>query len=271
MSDPGDGARSTTHPPMLLISKTTPGVVSVVLDRPDKRNALSPELVAQLTRTFADAGSDPSTRVIVLAGAGPSFCAGGDIDSLVALAHMSEAATAADAQSFIDLFRTVSSSPLPVIARVQGAALGGGTALAACADIVVAAASATFGCTEVRVGIVPSIVAPFIVARVGWAATRRLMVTGERIHAAEALRLGLVDEVCDDSELDSRVAAVTATVLSGNREAQTAVKVLLRELEAGQPADVERLTLEATVRARMSPAGRRAMSEFLASRRRPET
>jgi methylglutaconyl-CoA hydratase len=173
------------------------------------------------------------------------------------------------------LFRSVAACPLPVVARVQGAALGGGTALAACADVVVAARGAIFGCTEVRVGIVPAVVAPHVIARIGLPAARRIMLSGERLSAERALQLGLVDGVCDDQELDESVAATSRELLRGHRHAQVALKALLRQLQTAPASETETHVLAATVRARMSPDGRRAMAEFMASlgggRARPDT
>ncbi len=251
--------------PLVLVERNDSGVMSITLNRPERRNALSPDLVAELTRTFAVVADDASARVVVLAGSGESFCAGGDIASMRDLSNLSEAATSADAASFIALFRSVAECPLPVVARVQGAALGGGTALAACADVVVAARGARLGCTEVRVGIVPAVVAPHIVARIGLSATRRIMLSGERLSAQRALELGLVDVVCDEQELDEVVSATSRELLQGHRHAQIAVKALLRQLETAPASEAEALVLAATVRARMSPDGQRAMSQFMAS------
>jgi methylglutaconyl-CoA hydratase len=247
---------------LVHVETSDDGVRRITLNRPDRRNALSPELVAALTDAFRVAGEDMGTRLVILAAAGDVFCAGGDISSM---GELSEEATALDAQRFADLFRTLAACPVPVIARVHGAALGGGTALAACADVVIAGRAASFGCTEVRVGIVPAVTAPYILSRVGITSTRRMMLSGERLSAEGAERIGLVDELCDDADLDERVTAVSLQLLQGHRHAQVAIKRLLGELQRCPPADVERLTLEETVRVRTSPEGRRAMAQFLAS------
>jgi methylglutaconyl-CoA hydratase len=250
---------------LVLVESDDSGVVHITLDRPERRNALSPDLVRELTRAFAVVGDDASARVVVLAGSGQTFCAGGDITSLRDLSTLSEEATSADAASFMALFRSVAACPLPVVARVQGAALGGGTALAACADVVVAARGAIFGCTEVRVGIVPAVVAPHIIARMGLAATRRIMLSGERLSAERALQLGLVDDVCDEQELDERVSATIRELLRGHRHAQVALKALLRQVQTAPASEADAHVLAATVRARMSPDGQRAMAQFMAS------
>jgi methylglutaconyl-CoA hydratase len=251
--------------PLVLVERSDSGVVSITLNRPERRNALSPDLVAELTRAFATVAGEASARIVVLRGSGEAFCAGGDIDSMREKANLSEAATSADAASFIELFRTVAACPLPVVARVQGAALGGGTALAACADVVVAGRGATFGCTEVRVGIVPAVVAPHVIARIGFSAARRIMLSGERFGAERALQLGLVDSVCDEPELDGVVTSTTLELLRGHRHAQTALKALLQQLQTSPASEADTHTLAATVRARMSPDGQRAMAQFMAS------
>jgi methylglutaconyl-CoA hydratase len=150
---------------------------------------------------------------------------------------------------------------------VQGAALGGGTALAACADVVVAASNAQFGCTEVRVGVIPAVVAPYLRRRLSPAAARRLLLTGEVIRAPRALELGLVDIVVDETELDATVDSVVSQFLSGNHHAQRAVKPLLDTLLSGDTEGVTQLAVEASARFRTSPESKKALAAFLATLR----
>lgn len=241
------------------------GVLRVTLRRPETRNALSPAMVEQLTDYLLHADADKHVRVIVLSGDGPAFCAGGDIDSLRRIAGASYEDTEADARQFASLYALVANLSVPVVARVQGAALGGGTALAACADVVVAADDASFGCTEVRVGLIPAVVAPYLRRRLQPAVARRLLLTGERISAIRAHQIGLADEVVPLAELDAAVEHAVHTILSANGDAQRAIKPLLGTLLGENVRTVTDLSVEASAQFRTSPASREALSDFLAT------
>jgi enoyl-CoA hydratase/carnithine racemase len=198
-------------------------VLRITLARPDKRNALSPELIDALTTAFAGARD---ARAVVLRGAGPSFCAGADLEWMRASVDLTPEENVADARRLDALMTAVDRCPAPVVAGVQGHAIGGGCGLLACSDVVVAAPDAMFSLGEVKLGLVPAVISPYVLARVGTGAARHLFVTGERFDAAEALRIGLVHRLADD--LDAAVEAVVADLLEAGPEAARLAKRLAR-------------------------------------------
>jgi methylglutaconyl-CoA hydratase len=200
------------------------GILRVTLAKPERRNAFDAELIAELHEAFADVGD---ARVVVLAGDGPSFCAGADVEWQRASIDLSFDENVEDARRLHAMMDAIDSCPAPLVARVQGYALGGGSGLIACADIVVAAPDATFGFTEVRLGIIPAVISPFVFAKIGTGAARRFFLTGERFDAETALRIGLVHEVTAD--LDAGVARFVAEILKSGPESTRAAKRLARE------------------------------------------
>ncbi|HEY8473719.1 MAG TPA: enoyl-CoA hydratase-related protein [Natronosporangium sp.] len=251
--------------PAVTIERDDRDVVWLWLNRPETRNALAPDVVAELTDAVAQAGEDPRTRVVVLAGRGRAFSAGGDLSALRAMADASYDQNLADSQVLSRLFRTVDECPCPVVARVHGPALGGGTGLAACADIVVASEQAGFGCTEVRVGIIPAVIAPYLLDKLGPSAARRYLITGERLTAAQARADGLVHEVVPAERLDDAVAAVIDELLAGDGEAQRAIKRLLPLLLAAPSRDAAvALATAESARVRVSDGARRGIDAMLA-------
>jgi enoyl-CoA hydratase/carnithine racemase len=232
------------------------GVLRVTLARPERRNALDAQLIGDLTSAFADVGD---ARVVVLAGEGESFCAGADIEWMRSSAELSYEENLDDARRLRALLDAVDGCPVPVVARAQGQTFGGGCGLLACADVVVAAPGAQFAFSEVRLGIVPATISPFVLARVGRGAARRYFVTGERFDGATALRIGLVHVLADD--LDETVARAAAAVLAGGPEAVRAAKKIARApLRAEESA---RLIAER----RTSAEGQEGLSAFLEKRR----
>jgi methylglutaconyl-CoA hydratase len=230
-----DAGGEATAP--LRVERTGGGgvVARVVLARPERRNALDAATIAALGRVFASLRSDgpSSLRAVVLAGDGPAFCAGADITWMRAAMALSPDENVEDALRLAGLLDAIDACPVPVVVRVQGAALGGGSGLCAVADVVVAEAGARLGFPEVRLGLVGATIAPFVVRRIGEGATRALFVTGERIDAATALRLGLVHRVAEgEAALDAEVEAVVDAILSGGPEAVRVAKALARELGA---------------------------------------
>ncbi|MPZ25953.1 MAG: enoyl-CoA hydratase/isomerase family protein [Micromonosporaceae bacterium] len=239
-------------------------VAWVWLNRPDSRNALVPDLVAELTDAVRRVGDDPRTRVLVLAGRGSAFSAGGDLTSLRAMADETYHRNLLDSQVLSRLFQSLDECPCPVVARVQGPALGGGTGLAACADVVVASESARFGCTEVRVGIIPAVIAPYLLDKLGPSAARRHLISGERLTAAQARAAGLVHEVVAPERLDPAVAAVVAELLAGDGAAQRAIKRLLPLLRSAPSRDAAvALATQESARVRVSEPARRGIDAAL--------
>ena len=231
-------------------------VLRITLARPERRNAFDAALIAELTEAFGDVGD---ARAVVLAGDGPSFCAGADVEWQRAGLDLTYDENVEDAFRLYRMLEAIDCCPAPVVARVHGFALGGGSGLAACADVAVAAKDTVFGFSEVKLGIVPAVISPFVLAKIGSAA-RRYFLTGERFDARTALRIGLVHDVAAD--LDAAVAAVMGEVLSAGPEAVRAAKRLIRE----HPGGVEAAHVAATVRA--SAEGQEGLRAFL-ERREP--
>jgi methylglutaconyl-CoA hydratase len=206
-------------------------VLRVTLARPERRNAFDAELIAELTEAFSDIGD---ARAVLLSGEGEAFCAGADVEWQRAAIDLTYEENVADALRLFEMCDAIDSCPAPVVAGVHGYALGGGSGLVACSDIVVADAETVFGFTEVRLGIVPAIISPFVLPRIGLHA-RRYFLTGERFGAEVALRIGLVSEVVDGA-LDTRVEACVEDLLAGGPEAVRAAKELVRVRPDGQAA-----------------------------------
>ena len=239
------------------------------LNRPEVRNAFNAELIAELHETFTALAAEPpdALRAVVLAGSGRSFCAGADIQWMRASLDLSIAENEADAGRMAEMFAAIDACPVPVVARVQGAALGGGMGLCAVADAVVATADATFGFTETKLGILPAVIAPFVVAKIGESAARRLFPGGERFSAQRAAQIGLVHELVDDvAGLDARVSEVLAEILSAGPTATRAAKAMIHDLRSASPDEARRLTVERIARQRTSPEGQEGLSAFLEKR-----
>jgi methylglutaconyl-CoA hydratase len=230
-------------------------VLRVTLARPERRNAFDAALIAELTDAFADVGD---ARAVVLAGEGESFCAGADIDWQRAAIHLSYEENVEDALRLHRMLEAIDSCPAPVVARVQGYALGGGSGLVCCADIAVADPGATFGFSEVKLGIVPAVISPFVLPRVGTAAARRLFLTGERFGVETALRIGLVHELADD--LDAAVERIVGELLASGPEAVRAAKQLIRERPDGEEA------AQLAAKLRIGAEGQEGLRAFLEKR-----
>jgi methylglutaconyl-CoA hydratase len=204
-------------------------LLRVTMARPERRNAFDAELIRELTEAFTDVPDD--VRAVLLAGEGKSFSAGADVDWMRSSVELSYEENVADARRLRKMLETMDACPAPLIARVHGHALGGGCGLVACCDIVVAAADARFAFSEVKLGIIPAVISPFALAKIGPSAARRYFVTGERFDAATALRIGLVHEVAED--LDGAVAAIIAELRTAGPEASRHAKKLVLERPDG--------------------------------------
>jgi methylglutaconyl-CoA hydratase len=241
-------------------------VLWLVLDRPEVGNALDPSLIDGVKTALASAASDDAVRAIVLTGAGKHFSAGADLNYMKSMRGASAAENEADARRTQAVFAAVAESPKPVVARVQGAARGGGVGLLAAADVVVASEAATFVFTEVRLGIIPAIIAPFVVARTGTALARRLFLTGESFSAAQAATFGLVDHVVAPEALDATVEHVTVELRRGGPQALREVKRLLADLAGAAPDQAAGITAARIATLRASEEGQEGMSAFLEKR-----
>ena len=231
-------------------------VLRITLTRPDRRNAFDAALITELAAAFVDVGR---ASAVVLAGDGASFCAGADVDWMRASASLSYDENVADANAMRQMFESIDRCPAPVVARVQGHALGGGAGLVAASDIAIAAPSTQFAFSEVKLGIIPAVISPFALARIGAGNARRYFVTGERFDAATALRIGLVSEVADD--LDGATDRVVGELLSAGPQAARWAKRLVRERPEG--AETARWIAER----RTSDEGQEGLRAFIEKRR----
>jgi methylglutaconyl-CoA hydratase len=233
-------------------------LLRVTLARPETRNAFDAALIAELSEAFVDVGK---ARAVLLSGEGPSFCAGADVEWMRASVALDFDANVADANALRGMLEAIDRCPAPVVARVQGHALGGGAGLVACADVVVASGSAVFAFSEVKLGIIPAVISPFALAKIGPSAARRYFVTGERFDAATALRIGLVHEVAAD--LDAAVERVLAELWSaGPRAARHAKKLVLERPDGPE-------TARRIAERRTSDEGQEGLTAFL-ERRSPD-
>jgi methylglutaconyl-CoA hydratase len=255
----------TGRPYATLAVDSAGPVVTVTLDRPDVRNAFNEVVIEEITRVFA--AFEPGTRVVVLAGAGPYFCAGADVQWMKKSRDYTEPENARDARAMAAMFRAVDECALPVIGKVRGAALGGGAGLVACCDIVAAAEGTEFGFTEVRLGIVPANISTFTLPKIGARAARRYFLTGERFDAVEARRIGLVHEVVAAEALDAAVDGLIAEVLKCGPNAVATAKEIIRTV-AGAPRDQAiDYTARTIARVRVSPEGQEGLGAFLEKRK----
>ncbi len=234
-------------------------VLRVTLARPERRNAFDAALIAELAEAFVDVGR---ARAVVLAGEGTSFSAGADVEWMRASVELSYDENVADAMALRRMLEAIDACPAPVVARVQGHALGGGCGLVACADVAVAARDAVFAFSEVKLGLVPAVISPFALARIGPGAARRYFVTGERFDAETALRIGLVHEVVDD--LDGTVERIVGELRTAGPKAARAAKRLVLDAPLDGPETARRIAER-----RASDEGQEGLRAFL-ERRKPD-
>jgi len=238
----------------------------VVLARPGVRNAFNAELIAQLRDAFTALGTDPTVRVVVLEGEGKTFCGGADINWMRGALALGEDGNIRDAEAMSDMFRAIDRCPKPVIVRVQGAAIAGGAGLCAVADAVVAEDTATFGFTETKLGIIPAVIAPFVLAKIGVSYARRYFLTGERFDAQRAQAMGLIHEVVGIDALDGTVDAITAEFDTAGPEAIAAAKALIPAVRAASYDDSRSLTARAIARQRVTAEAQEGLRAFLERR-----
>jgi methylglutaconyl-CoA hydratase len=231
-------------------------ILRVTLAKPERRNAFDAELIGELREAFSDVGE---ARVVLLSGEGESFCAGADIEWQRSAIDLSFDENVDDAMRLFAMMQAIEGCPAPVLARIQGYALGGGAGLAAAVDIAVASEDAVFGFSEVKLGIIPAVISPFVLPKIGEAAARRYFLTGERFDAQAALRIGLVHEVADD--LDGAVERVVGELLSSGPQAAREAKRLIRTRPQGEE------TAQWAARMRASEEGQEGLRAFLERRK----
>lgn len=250
-----------------LLYSVTDGIARLALNRPEIHNAFDDLLIAKLTETIDQAAADPAVRVILLAGEGASFSAGGDLNWMRRMAGYSHEENLADARALAKLMATLDQCPKPTIARVHGSAFAGGLGLVACCDIAIAVPEALFAVTEVRLGLMPAVISPYLIRAMGAREARRWFLTAARFDATEALRLGLVHAVVPAEKLDETVAAEIKALKAGGPEALAAAKDLIAL--ASRPLDASLIdeTAQRIAVRRASAEGKDGVAAFLEKRK----
>lgn len=242
-------------------------VATIWMNRPEVFNAFNEQLIGDLSAACAELDADPSVRVVVLAGRGRHFSAGADLNWMRRASSYGEAENLEDSRRFARMLRALSEMSKPTIARVQGAALGGGTGLAAACDMAVASANAVFSTSEVKFGIIPAVISPYVLRAIGPRHALRYFQTAERISADKALAIGLVNEVTADDALDAGIAALAEALIAGAPQAQQAAKQLIQAIN-GRPIDdsVTEETAQRIARQRATDEGKDGIVSFLEKR-----
>ncbi|WP_413875908.1 crotonase/enoyl-CoA hydratase family protein [Albidovulum sp.] len=251
----------------ITVDRDGRGVARLALNRPEKHNALSGEMIGEVTEAVAELGRDPSVRVVVLAGAGESFCAGADLGWMKAQIAADGATRAREATKLAMMLQALNTCPKPVIGRVQGNAFGGGIGMASVCDVAVGADHARFGLTETRLGLIPATIGPYVLARMGEAMARRVFMSARLFGAAEAVTLGLLARAVPAEDLDAAVEAEVAPYLACAPGAVAEAKALARGLGPGIDDSVIAGTIEALVRRWESPEAGEGISAFFEKRK----
>ena len=243
-------------------------IARVALNRPDVHNAFDETLIAELTHVVRTFDADTSIRVLVLEGRGKSFCAGADLHWMKKMAGFTQAENLADANNLAAMLSALNGMSKPTIARVHGAAYGGGVGLVACCDIAIGTPEASFALSETRLGLIPAAISPYVIEAIGARAARRYFLSAERFGAEEARRLGLLHELVAPAELDAAVDRLIATLLDAGPQAQAEAKLLIRAV-AQRPIDQGVIgdTAKRIARVRATPEGKEGVAAFLAKRK----
>ncbi|WP_448147556.1 enoyl-CoA hydratase-related protein [Labrys miyagiensis] len=252
---------------MSLRIETKGAVMALTLDRPDVMNAFDDHLVAELTRTYAFAAENPAVRVVLLRADGAAFSAGADLAWMRRISDASPEDNLADARQLAELMRVVDACPKPTVVRIQGAAFGGALGLIACSDVAVAVPQARFALSEVRLGLIPAVISPYVVRAIGVRAARRLFTTAQHFSAEEALRLGLIHEVAAIEELDLAVDRILSAILAGGPQAVPAAKKLACDMDGPITAERVEESARRIAAIRSSPEAREGLDAFFAKRK----
>lgn len=242
-------------------------VEHLILDRPEVRNAFNETMIAELAAWADGIRNSADVRAVILSGSGKTFSAGADVTWMAKTVQYSRDENYADALAMSQMFAALNTLPMPVVGRVQGAALGGGAGLAAVCDIVVAEDAAVFGFTEVKLGLIPAVISPFVIDKIGRSAARELFLTGAKFSAAHAKEIGLVHRVVPINALDTTVDAIVAELLTGGRDAIAAAKALIPNVCSASVDDQRMLTADAIASRRVSAEGQEGLTAFLEKRK----
>ncbi len=262
------GPRETSDSGTLSVEHSGEGVCRITMSRPDRYNAFDETMIDELGRAFHGAVADDTVRVIVLAGAGKHFSAGADLNWMERASRADRAWNLEDASRFADVLHRIESSPKPTVARVQGAALGGGVGLVCACDIAIAADNSSFAVSEARFGILPAVIGPYLINAVGRRQAMRLALSASRIRAGEALSMGMVQGLAPPEELDETVNILVRDLLAGGPCAQREIKVLFRSLHQGEITEaVRELTAQTISRVRATDEAKEGFRAFFEKRR----
>ncbi len=241
----------------------------VLFNRPEIHNAFDATVISEMSEAFYQVAKDKSLRAVVLTGAGKSFCAGADLNWLKSVKEQGYESNLNESNSLADLFYLIYTCSLPVIGRINGAAIGGGTGFVALCDIAIAAKSAVFSFSEVKIGLVPACIGPYVIKKMGEGRARELFISGERMNAERALEVGLINKVVDDNKLDKEVEELLKTIISSGPNAVAMAKKLINEVPAMTPDEFRPYTAEMIARLRISEEGQEGMDAFL-NKRKPK-
>ncbi len=249
--------------------KIDAGVQTITLNRPEIHNAFNDELILELTHTFKNIA--PEIKVVILKGEGKSFCAGADLNWMKSMIEYSKDENIADANKLADLFCAIDDCPAPVVGVVQGAALGGGSGLVSVCDYVLSESNTIYGFTEARLGLVPAVISPFVMAKIGLSNSRATFMSGRRFSAAQAMQMGLVHQICDQAELESELNKIIKDFLKAGPKAAREAKLLIKGVDSRSASRREQIdyTCETIARLRASSEGQEGMGALL-EKRKPE-
>ena len=254
--------------PEFITESTKNAVQTITLTRPELHNAFNEVVIEELTKAFVEAGKRDAVRVVILAAEGKSFCAGADINWMKRMVGYSFEENVADANAMADMLRAIRDCPKPVIARIHGAAIGGGVGLTAACDIAVALKSAVFSLSEVKLGIIPAVISPFVLEKIGPGHARRYGLTAERFDAVEARHIGLVSEAVDTiEELENTIAKLVDALKSNSPNALAACKKTLTEVAGMQCDTIQKMTTQRIAEIRVSEEGQDGLKAFLEKRK----
>ncbi len=251
-----------------LLVDEAEGVLTVTLNRPEVHNAFNDELIAEAIDLFGGI-SATTARAVVLRGAGQSFCAGADLNWMSRMVSYTRDENIRDSSELARMYALMNECPIPVVGRVQGAAIGGGVGLVAVCDIVIATPDVKFGLSEVKLGILPAVISPYVIAKIGETHARALFLTGERFDAERAQRIGLVHRIADAAALDSAVNDVVAQIRTSGPEAVRECKKLISYVASHEMIDAVPYTIEAISARRVSEEGQAGMGAFLKKEKAP--
>jgi methylglutaconyl-CoA hydratase len=255
----------------LIVSEEN-GVLSVTLNRPEVHNAFNDELIAEAIGVFGGIDAKTTLRAVVLRSDGANFCAGADLNWMSRMVSYTREENIRDSSQLAKMYALINECPVPVVGRIQGAAIGGGVGLVAVCDIAIAMRSSKFGLSEVKLGILPAVISPYVIAKIGESHARALFLTGERFDAERALRIGLVHRVTDDeAALDTAVSDTLGQLATSGPEAVKACKKLIAYVSTNELAENIPYTIEAIAERRVSEEGQGGMQAFLKKSKAPWT